>query len=93
MSYDELGKTVAETGANGLDFPLRPKGHIEPEAAMDELPKLIDALKKHQQKVTILATGIQSVIRLLAPNAESILKAAKAHGIKKTTAWLITATT
>lgn len=80
MSYHELAETVADIGADGLEFPLRPKGHIEPEKAADELPKLVEALDKCQLKVDILASGIQDIT---SPHVESILKTAKSLGITK----------
>ena len=39
LDYEELAKTVKRLGFDGVEFPVRPKGHVEPEAAADELPK------------------------------------------------------
>ena len=80
LSYKDFSNVIAEIGASGVELPLRPKGHIEPQAVEEELPKMVDELKKNELKVSILASGINSVD---SPNAEKILKVAKALGIKQ----------
>ena len=46
LSFDELADRIAELGFNGIEAPIRRGGHIETEAIADELPKLVEALKK-----------------------------------------------
>lgn len=79
LSYEQLAEVMVELGSPGLELPLRPKGHIEPEKAADELPKMVEVLKKHNLSITIAATGINSVD---SPHAESTLKVAKSMGIQ-----------
>ena len=46
LSYDETAEVAAQVGWEGIELPLRAKGHIEPERVEEELPKMHDALKK-----------------------------------------------
>ena len=46
LSYEESSKLIAGVGFNGVEAPVRPRGHVVPEKVEDELPKLIKALKK-----------------------------------------------
>ena len=80
MSFDHTADTVAEIGWDGIECPVRPKGQIEPERAPDELPKLVDALKKRGKEVTLLATAITSVSE---PHTEKVLRTAAKLGIKR----------
>lgn len=45
LSYDELAEAIAEIDADGVEATIRPKGHIEPEAAADQVPEMCEALK------------------------------------------------
>ena len=80
LSNTEFADTVAAIGADGVELPVRPKGHIKPEEVEDKLPKMVAALKKNNLKVGILASGINS---LKSPNVEKTLRTAKALGIKQ----------
>ena len=61
LSFDELGELAASTGYTGLEFPVRPGGHIEPEAVEEQLPKAVDAFRKHGISVSLISTGINEV--------------------------------
>ncbi|MFZ5831723.1 MAG: sugar phosphate isomerase/epimerase family protein [Planctomycetota bacterium] len=78
LSYEELADVVAEIGADGIEATIRPKGHIEPEAAADEVPKMVEALGKRGKRIIIAATGIGSVDE---PHTEALLRLFKAMGI------------
>lgn len=78
LTYADFSDLMAEIGVNSVELPVRPKGHIEPQAVADELPKMVEALKKNGVKISILASGINS---LDSPNVEQTLKTAKALGI------------
>src|SRR6266496_3651040 len=60
LSLDDTADTVAEVGWDGIECPVRPKGQIEPDRAPDELPKLVEALKKRGKELTIMTTAITS---------------------------------
>src|SRR6476661_1306996 len=60
LSAEECADTVAQVGWDGIECPVRSKGQIEPERAADELPKLIEALKKHGKEVTVVTTDVKA---------------------------------
>ena len=80
LSYDEMAESVAEIGFEGIEAPIRLKGHIEPDNVADELPKFVEALKKCGLTIDILTSSINSVD---SPNAEETLKVAKQLGIPR----------
>lgn len=61
LSYDELADAVAEMKADGIEATVRKGGYIPPERAVDELPKLVDALAKRNLKVTMITTDVLDV--------------------------------
>src|SRR6185503_5156739 len=56
------------------------KGQIEPERAPDELPMLVEALKKRGKELTIMTTAITSVSQ---PHTEQLLRTAAKLGIRR----------
>lgn len=81
LSYDRLAEALAECGADGVEAPIRPGGHIEPERAADELPKFAEALRKRGLDFTQLTSGLTSTSK--ESHAESLLRTAKALGVKR----------
>jgi sugar phosphate isomerase/epimerase len=80
LSFDDTADVIAEVGYDGVELPLRANGQILPERAADELPLLVEALKKRGKTVGLLTTDIYSPD---APHAEKILRTAKALGITR----------
>lgn len=78
LNYQELAEAVALTGADGIEATIRKGGHIEPEAAVDEVPKMSAALEARGKRIIIAAT---SIARADDPDAILVLKALKAAGI------------
>ena len=58
LSFDALADKIAELGFDGIEAPIRKGGHIETEAIADELPKLVEALKKRNLEITLAASDI-----------------------------------
>ncbi len=81
LSYDEIAGLGAEMGVEGVESPIRPKGHIEPEAIETELPKYVEALKKQGLELTILTSGINEVSA--EQHTEKVLRTAAALGVKR----------
>lgn len=81
LSYDDIASVAAEAGVGGVEAPIRPKGHIEPEQVPDELPKFIEALKKQNLEMTILTSGINEVST--EQHTESVLRTAAKLGVKR----------
>jgi sugar phosphate isomerase/epimerase len=80
LSHEQCADTVAEIGWDGIECPIRPQGQVEPERAADELPKLIEALKKRGKEITVATTGIVSASQ---PGAEALLRLCSKLGIKR----------
>ncbi|GAA5479283.1 hypothetical protein Hhel01_02797 [Haloferula helveola] len=80
LSYDEIGRRMAELGLDGIEATIRPGGHIEPERAADELPAAVEALRKHGRRIVVMASGIN---RADQPGAADLLKLAKRLGITR----------
>lgn len=80
LSYDELSDFMAELGADGIEATVRNDGHVIPEKVEEELPRMIDALKKRSLEMTIMTSGINSVD---SPHAEKVLRTAAKLGVKR----------
>src|SRR6188768_2929848 len=80
LSADETAELVAKVGWDGVDCPVRSKaGQIAPERVEEELPKLVEALKKHGKELPMITTEITKV----DPLAEKVLRTAARLGIRK----------
>ena len=78
LTYDELADAIAQIGADGVEATVRPKGHIEPAVAKEELPKMVEALARRGKRIVIAATGVR---RVDEPYTESLLRLARSLGI------------
>ncbi len=58
FGFDELGKRLKSIGVRGIEATLRKGGQISPADFQTELPQLIEALAKHDQRVIIAASDI-----------------------------------
>lgn len=58
LDYNDMSAAVAEMGFDGLDLTVRPKGHVLPEKAEEDLPKAVNAMKKYGLKPSLLTTNI-----------------------------------
>ncbi len=78
LNYEELADAVVQTGADGIEATIRKGGHITPESAADEVPKMSQALKARGKSILIAAT---SIAKADDPDTFATLKAIKAAGI------------
>jgi len=81
QSWEDCAKTVAELGFQGVEALVRPGGQVEPERVEEDLPKFVEALKKQNLELTIMASGINAVDP--AQHTEKVLRTAAALGIKR----------
>lgn len=79
LGYDALAETLAQAGCGGIDLSVRPKGHVEPERAAQDLPRAVEAARKHGLKVEMIVTAITAADE---PLAERVLKTAAQCGVK-----------
>jgi len=78
IGYEDLGETVASMGFDGIDLTVRPGGHVEPASVEEDLPKVVERVRKAGIDVFMLTTSILSVDD---PHAERILRTAAGLGI------------
>ena len=80
LSFDELADKIAAMGFDGIEAPIRPGGHIEPEDVTEKLPLLNASLEKAGLKITVLTSDINSAS---TPLSRSVLETAAELGIKR----------
>ena len=78
LSYDELADVIAELGFVGIEATVRKNGHVLPERVEEDLPKLVEALKKRDLEVTTMTSDVLNPYDGLN---EKVLRTAKALGI------------
>jgi len=61
LNYKETGQIAAELGFDGVDFTVRPKGHILPEKVSTDLPQAINEVKASGSTCKMITTSIESV--------------------------------
>ncbi len=79
LGYEEMAKTAANIGFDGVDLTVRPKGHVLPENVETDLPKAVEAIRKAGLKAELITTSITNA---KDPSTEKILKTASRLGIK-----------
>lgn len=79
LAYDETAKLIKEAGFGGIDYAVRPGGHVLPEKVTEDLPRAIEAAKKAGLKVEMITTAIVSA---KDPHTEPLLRTAAKHGVK-----------
>ena len=79
-SADEVAEAAAEMGYDGVDITVRPyPGHVDPSRVAQDLPPLVNAIRKRGLQVVELTANIADAD---SPHAEEILRAASELGIK-----------
>ena len=60
LNFKDMAEVTAEMGFDGVDLTVRDKGHVEPERAVDDLPKAAEAIKGADLKPNMFVFGIRS---------------------------------
>ncbi len=79
LSYEKTAEAAVEVGWDGIECPVRAKGHVLPERVEDDLPRMVEALKAKNLEVLALATEIRGADE---PHAEKVLRTALKLGIR-----------
>ncbi len=58
LSYDEAASVAAELGFSGVDWSVRPKGHVLPERVEMDLPNVVEAMKKAGFSPLMMTTAV-----------------------------------
>ena len=73
-----MAATVKELGFDGVEATVRRKGHVLPERVEDDLPKMVEALKKHDLEIFAMASDVTGADEL----SQRVLKTAAGLGLK-----------
>jgi L-ribulose-5-phosphate 3-epimerase len=79
FSYAETASLIAEAGFGGIDYAVRPAGHVVPEKVKEDLPRAVEAAQKAGLKVDMITTGITDP---RDPLTEPLLQTAVKLGVK-----------
>ena len=61
LNYNDMSAAAVAMGFDGLDLTVRRKGHVLPENVLQDLPKAVEAMKKHGLKPKMLSTNVWDV--------------------------------
>jgi len=79
LSYEKTADAAVEIGWDGIECPVRAKGHVLPERVEEDLPRMVDALKAKNLEVLALATEIRGADEA---HTEKVLRTALKLGIR-----------
>lgn len=79
LNFEDTADVIAEVGWSGLECPVRAGGQILPENVEEELPRLVEALKKRGLTLEVLTSDIVGI----DPPAEKVLRTAAQLGIRR----------
>jgi sugar phosphate isomerase/epimerase len=79
LQSEDLAKAAAGLGFDGIDITVRKGGHVEPERVRQDLPGLVEIIRRHGLEVPMITAGI---IDAESPHAEDILKTMADLGIR-----------
>lgn len=79
LDYEPMAEAAAEAGFGGVDFTVRPGGHVLPENVERDLPRAVKAVRDAGLETPMMTTAIA---RVDDPHAETILKTAADLGIR-----------
>lgn len=80
LSNDELADALANAGFSGVEATVRHGGRVEPARVEEQLPPLVEALKKHGLELSVMTTEIN---RADDKVAQKILATAAQLGVKR----------
>jgi len=79
LSYEATAELAAETGFDGIDYTVRPGGHVLPENVERDLPRAVEAARKAGLKSEMIVTAINDPHD---PHTVPILRTAARLGIR-----------
>lgn len=59
FGWDELGAQARRLGFDGVDLTVRPKGHVLPERVSEDLPRAVEAIRRHGLDVPMITTDLK----------------------------------
>jgi sugar phosphate isomerase/epimerase len=80
LEWEAMAQTAVEIGFDGVDLTLRKGGHVEPERAEQDLPKVAEVIRKAGLALPMVTAGI---VDASTPNAEAMMRAMHSVGVKQ----------
>jgi sugar phosphate isomerase/epimerase len=80
LPAEKLAATIAQLGFDGIEATVRNQGQVLPERVEDDLPPLVEALRKHNLEVTVMTSNVD---RADNPVHEKVLRTASGLGVKR----------
>lgn len=59
FGWNDLGAEAKRLGFGGIDLTVRPKGHVLPERVAEDLPRAVEAVRKHGLAVPMITTDLK----------------------------------
>ncbi len=75
LEFAELGKRLRSLGVQGIEATLRAGGQVTPENFERDLPKLVEALAKYDQRVVIASSDLNQADSTTQRQLEQFVKA------------------
>jgi len=79
LDFARTAQAAVDLGWDGIELPLRAKGHVLPEKVDEDLPRMVEALKAKGLEVLVAATDIKGADE---PNTEKVLRALSKNGVR-----------
>lgn len=79
LNFKDMAEVTAKMGFDRVDLTARDKGHVQPERAVDDLPKAAEAINEADLKPNMLVSGVTSFSQ---GNSIQSLKTASQLGFK-----------
>lgn len=80
LGPDETAEVVAEVGWDGIECPVRAGGQIEPARVEEDLPKMVEALRRRKLEIGVMTTDVADAVN---PLSQKVLRTASKLGIKR----------
>jgi sugar phosphate isomerase/epimerase len=80
LPFDQIADMSKEAGWDGVECPVRNGGAIAPEAVEEKLPGFVEAMRKRQLEVPVIATDIEDASSAMS---QRVLKTARKLGITR----------
>jgi sugar phosphate isomerase/epimerase len=58
LNYQNMAEVAAEIGFDGIDVTVRPNGHVLPERVENDLPKVVEAIRKVKFLPLMMTTAV-----------------------------------
>lgn len=79
LSYERTAEVAADLGWEGIECPVRAKGHVLPDRVEEDLPRMIEALKAKGLELLVMATDIKGADE---PSTEKVLRTGARLGLR-----------